>query len=55
MAGWEGAPGRGEKRLSRTQLADDLVSTAVALLLAPCEPIEPLAISPQPDLTGAPA
>jgi len=55
IAGWEGAPGRGEKRLSRTQLADDLVATSVALLLAPCEPIEPLAISPQPDLTGAPA
>lgn len=55
IAGWEGAPARGEKRLSRTQLADDLVSTAVALLLASCEPIEPLAMSLQPDLTGAPA
>ena len=55
LAGWEGAPSRGEKRLSRAQLADDLVSTAVALLRAPCEPIEPLAISQQPDLTGAPA
>jgi AcrR family transcriptional regulator len=55
IAGWEGAPARGEKRLSRTQLADDLVSTAVALLLAPCEPIQPLAISQQLDLTGATA
>jgi AcrR family transcriptional regulator len=55
IAGWEGAPGRGERRLSRTQLADDLVSTAVALLLAPCEPIEPLAISAPLDLTGVTA
>ena len=55
IAGWEGAPARGEKRLGRAQLADDLVSTSVALLLAPCVPIEPLAISAQPDLTGATA
>jgi len=35
LAGWEGAPDRGEKRLDQRTLASELVSTATALLTAP--------------------
>lgn len=35
IAGWEGAPDRGEARLSRALLVDELVATGVALVTAP--------------------
>ncbi len=35
LAGWEGAPDRGEQRLPRDVLADELVSAGVAVLAAP--------------------
>ena len=35
IAGWEGAPDRGEARLAIEDLAADLVATSVALLSAP--------------------
>jgi AcrR family transcriptional regulator len=35
IAGWEGAPERGERRLGRDRLAAELVSTSFALLTAP--------------------
>ena len=54
IAGWEGAPARGERRLSRADLAADLVSTGVALLCAPRTPTHALLHSRAPDLTGAP-
>jgi AcrR family transcriptional regulator len=41
IAGWEGAPSRGEKRLSQALLTTELVATAVALLTAPYEPSRP--------------
>jgi AcrR family transcriptional regulator len=42
IAGWEGAPERGARRLSREAFAADLVTTGVALVTAPVS-----------DLTGA--
>jgi AcrR family transcriptional regulator len=42
IAGWEGAPDRGQRRLDRATLSSELVETAVALLTAP-----------SPALTGA--
>lgn len=48
LAGWEGAPDRGERRLARDELAAELVCTAVALVTAEREPITPTV------LTGAP-
>src|SRR5205823_3611856 len=53
LAGWEGAPSRGEQRLSRSQLADDLISTGVALLGAPSVPMPRVSSSARADLTGA--
>jgi AcrR family transcriptional regulator len=44
IAGWEGAPDRGEKRLTAQALAAELVTTSVAILTAPSR-----------QLTGAPA
>ena len=41
LAGWEGAPARGEPRMARTQLAHELVATATALLTAPTAPTAP--------------
>jgi len=35
IAGWEGAPERGERRLSPEQLETELVATGVAVLTAP--------------------
>ena len=50
LAGWEGAPDRGEKRLARDLLAAELVTTATALLTAPSETLHPATSS---NLTGA--
>jgi AcrR family transcriptional regulator len=50
LAGWEGAPDRGEKRLARDLLAAELVTTATALLTAPSETLHPATSS---HLTGA--
>ena len=49
IAGWEGAPDRGERRMSRDSMVVDLVSTAVALLTAPSIPLDDVVA----DLTGA--
>jgi AcrR family transcriptional regulator len=42
IGGWEGAPHRGERRLSHHELAAELVSTVVALLTAPAQPLHPV-------------
>jgi hypothetical protein len=40
IAGWEGAPDRGERRLPVPVLAAELVSTGVALLTAPVSALQ---------------
>jgi AcrR family transcriptional regulator len=40
LAGWEGAPDRGERRLRADELTDELVSTSTALLTATTVPVE---------------
>jgi AcrR family transcriptional regulator len=49
LAGWEGAPDRGERRLARETFSAELVTTASALLTARSESLRPATSS----LTGA--